>query len=186
MAHHILLFGLALALLACPSKPRLRAPVVPASHFGATAKHTEGGTAGATTFTGAGLHFALQSAANNRGYEPLVLRISARGVAVPVAASQAYSSAVVFSPDQQEFDNQALDLSNNDTQAINLLLAFAVGEDKYCITTPLAGVLKWVSGASVTEIKQKLLQANALPIDTDNGKGTLAPQEDGWQCTGES
>ena len=92
MLHYILLFGIALSLLACPSKPRRRPPVLPALHSGDGDRDTDP----ATTFTGAGLHLALQSDAAGVGYQPLVLRITERGVAVPVAVSKTYSSAEVF------------------------------------------------------------------------------------------
>ena len=182
MLHYILLFVFTLSLLACPSKPRRRAPVVPALHSDDADKIAD--TDPAATFKGAGLYLVLQKDTTSGGYQPVVLRISERGVAMLVGSSKRYNAAVVFPPNQDSSEAKALDLSNNGTQAINLLLAFAVGEDNYCVERPLAAALKWAKGKSSTEIKQELLQTNAQPLDVSNSKGILEQQTGVWQCKG--
>lgn len=172
MWHYLLLFVATLSLLACPSKPRRRAPSVP--------NHPNSGDVdkqlSATSFKHAGIHLVLLESTSGNGFEPVVLRINVRGVAIPVVARKAYDSAMVFS--------NKLDLSQK-APAVNLLLAFEEGEDNYCITAPLALVLAWTKGKNTTEIKHRLQQANAPPIDLSNNKGRLEEQQagGGWQCS---
>ena len=174
MWHYLLLFVIALVLLACPSKPQGRSPAVIDN-----SSNTEPAAA-----KSAGIYFALQSKADGSGYIPLVLHIIEGGVPIPVATHKAYSRAGVFSLADNEFGKEVIDLSARDEQAINLLLTFAEGDDNYCVTTPLAEVVNWVRGVSVPEIKQKLTQTKAQPINLGGSKGTLEQRAGGWQCTG--
>ncbi len=173
MLHYILLHVVALALLACPSRPSRRPPVLPAEQTSTDVKRD---LAGETTLQGAGYYLALRNDAQSGGYQPLVLRVTARGLATPVVARRAYSQGAVFS--------DTMDLAHKDSRAINLLLEFTVGaeQDQHCITTPLAEVVRWVSGDSETEIKQRLLQAKKQPLDLTASQGKLEQQAGGWQC----
>ena len=185
MLHYLLLFVFALSLLACPSKPQRRAPVIPGKHSDDVKKNST--VIPGAVFKGAGIYLVLQQ--HNDSYEPTVLRISERGVTIEVEAKKAYSSAAVFSPEQKlGTNNFNLSKVKND-QDVNLLLEFNEGVDTYCVASPLKEVLtgptSWVRGKNATEIKHKLQQAsNAQPTDISNSKGELKQEDGGWKCEG--
>ena len=182
MWHYLLLFVIALVLLACPSKPQRRSPAVIDNSSNTEPTSADSASNEPASAKSAGIYFALQSKADGSGYIPLVLHIIEGGISV--ATRKAYSRAGVFSLADNEFGKEVIDLSARDAQAINLLLTFTEGDDNYCVTTPLAEVVNWVRGVSVPEIKQKLTQTKAQPINLGGSKGTLEQQAGGWQCTG--
>ena len=124
MLNYLLLMLVALSMLACPSKPSRRPPVL---NTGNAEGGSEEKNAGGETFKSAGFYLALHNEAESGGYQPLVLHIDARGSAVPVVTSKVYSSGALFS--------DTTDLAQKDAQAINLLLDFTVEEkDSYCVS----------------------------------------------------
>jgi len=172
MLNYLLLLLIALSMFACPSKPSRRPPVL---NTGNAEGESEEKNAGATTFKSAGFYLALHNEAESGGYQPLVLHIDARGLAVPVATSKVYSSGALF--------NDTADLAQKDAQAINLVLAFTVEEkDSYCVNMALTEVLQLVSGDNETEIKQRLIATNAQPLDLSTSQGRLEQQAGKQQC----
>lgn len=172
MLNYLLILLIALSMFACLNKPSRRPPVL---NSGTAEGDSEEKNTGETTFKDAGFYLALRNEAESGGYQPLVLHIDARGLAVPVATSKVYSSAALFS--------DTANLAQKNAQAINLLLAFTVEEKgSYCVSMPLTEVLQLVSGDNETEITQRLIATNAQPLDLSTSQGRLEPRAGEQQC----
>lgn len=171
MLNYLLLLLITLSMHACLNKPSRRPPVLVSDNADQKSKGEE---AGGTTFKDAGYYLALHNDASSGGYQPLVLHIDAHGTATSVTAHKVYSRAALFRGIE--------DLSQQEGQAINLLLAFEAEQDSHCIAMPLTEVLQLVSGDSELEITQRLIATSAQPLDLSTSKGKLEPGAGGQQC----
>ena len=181
MIRYFLFMTIALSLLACPSKPRRRPPTLPVVKAGGDSTAQPGIIQASIKD---GIYFALQS--SEVGYQPQVLQVTNK-VIIPLPSVEfSYNKATpyqVSSPEQ--LNQQTFDLANADGAAINLLLAFNIGVDSYCVTFPLTQVIQhWLRFSAVYEINQKLQQTKAQPVDVSGNKGKLEDTGNGGrQCS---